>query len=303
MSRKIPKNVAASIRNRLLEKARKENRRFDELLQYYAMERFLYRLMKSAYKNTFILKGALMLRVWQAPIARPTIDIDLLGVISNEVANIVEQILEICTTAVEKDGLVFDPNSVKGKRIIEEAEYEGVNIQFYGRLDTAKIKMRIDIGFGDVVFPNAQKMDLPTVLDFPSPRLSCYSMESTIAEKLEAMIRHGELNSRMKDFYDVWLLGRQFDFDGGKLSEAIRRTVENRGTVLPKQMTAFTEKFIKDGASLWNAFRERLHIEEAPCDFSDIIHFDTAFLQPVIDAVRSGSSLSIKWVAPGPWKL
>src|SRR5208283_6125955 len=134
-----------------------------------------------------------------------------------EVASIVTQIRDILVIEVVSDGLIFDPESIQAKRITEDADYEGIRIRFRGKLDSARVNMQVDIGFGDIVFPGPEESDLPTMLDLPAPRLLCYSRESTIAEKFEAMVKLRELNSRMQDFYDIWLLSRQFDFEGERL--------------------------------------------------------------------------------------
>ena len=224
MTRRPPKNIAASVRQRLLIKARETGRPFSELLQYFAMERFLYRLSKSRYKDNFVLKGALMLTVWEAPLTRPTMDIDLLGRIDNSIETIVEVTREICRQEVEPDGIDFDIATVEAERIAEGADYEGIRVRFRGSLDTARIVMQLDIGFGDIVIPSPEPTNCPTLLDLPAPRLRGYSRESTIAEKFEAMVKLGILNSRMKDFFDIWLMLHQFDFEGPILAEAISKT-------------------------------------------------------------------------------
>jgi len=147
------KNMAASVRQRLLNRARETGRPFSELLQYFAMERFLYRVSKSPHAGAFVLKGALMLAVWDAPAARPTMDIDMLGRLDNSVDSVVGAIQEICRQEVEPDGLLFQSSSVKGEHITEEAEYEGVRIKFHGNLGTARVRIQVDVGFGDVVIP------------------------------------------------------------------------------------------------------------------------------------------------------
>ena len=197
------RNVPASVRQRLLNQARSERRLFSELLQYFAMERFLYRLSQSAHAERFILKGALMLRVWCTAEFRPTMDIDLLGRTRNEEADIVAQVRDVLLVDVETDGLTFHPDSIRTERVTEDAVYGGIRVRFSGSLDSARIHMQIDIGFGDVVYPGPEESDLPVMLDFPAPRLLCYSRESSIAEKFEAMVKLGMLNSRMKDFYDI----------------------------------------------------------------------------------------------------
>lgn len=197
------------MRQRLLNKARATGRPFTELLQYYAMERFLYRLSKSAYSGNFILKGALMLSVWDAPHTRPTMDIDMLGQINNTIDSIISFAREVCLQEVEPDGIIFDADSVVAETIREDADYEGIRVRFKGSLDTAQFSMQIDIGFADVVFPEAEIIDYPILLDLPAPHLQGYSKENTIAEKFEAMVKLGVINSRMKDFFDIWLLSRQ----------------------------------------------------------------------------------------------
>ncbi len=195
----MTKNIAASIRQKLKNKSQADKRPFAELLQYYAMERFLYRLTQSDHADKFILKGALMLSAWKSPEIRPTMDIDMLGITDNEIESICHQVSEIMLTDSE-DGLVFDTSTIKGERIKEDADYEGVRVRFTGILDNARVVIQIDVGFGDIIHPEAIITELPTILDSPTPKLLCYSRESAIAEKFEAMIKLGELNSRMKDF-------------------------------------------------------------------------------------------------------
>jgi hypothetical protein len=296
-----PKNISASVRQRLFNRAKRDRRPFNELLQYYAMERFLYRLSKSPQANRFVLKGALMLRVWRSPELRPTMDIDMLGRTSNEEADIVVQIRDILTTDVATDGLAFDTDSIQAERIVEDADYEGIRIRFLATLGSAKINMRIDIGFGDVVYPDPEESDLPTLLNFPPPRLLCYSRESSISEKFEAMVKLGMLNSRMKDFYDIWLLSQQFDFDGAKLTEAIRLTFERRGTNLPLEVEAFAEPFIEAKQTQWAAFCKRLQLDHVPTSFGEITDSLDRFLSPIVSALSTNKPSIAKWIAPGPW--
>lgn len=301
MSPKTLKNVPASIRQRLLNRARADNRPFNELLQYYAMERFLYRLSKSPHAERFILKGALMLRVWRSPEARPTMDIDMLGRTENDEAAIAAQVRDILAVEVEPDGLIFDPTDLRTERIAEAADYEGVRVRFRGLLDSARINMRIDIGFGDALFPGPEAGDMPTVLDLPAARLLCYSRESAIAEKFHAMVSLGELNSRMKDFYDIWLLARGFDFEGGTLAEAIRLTMRKRGNRPPTEIVAFSADFARAKQAQWTAFRRRLGREQIPLDFAEIASAVSGFLRPIALALSSGVPPPDRWTAPGPW--
>jgi len=252
MTKRPHRDIAASVRQRLLNHARETGRPFSELLQYFAMERFLYRLSKSGYADSFVLKGALMLSVWKAPLSRPTMDIDLLGKIDNNIEAIIAATKDICTQKVEPDGITFDPTNIRGERITEDADYEGVRVRFHGSLGTAHVTMQLDIGFGDVVIPAPAFLEYPTILDLPSPKLRGYSKESTIAEKFEAMVKLGVLNSRMKDFFDIWLLSRQFDFEGQRLAAAIEKTFSTRATDIQSEPIALTISLANSSGMLSN---------------------------------------------------
>src|SRR5437016_3724576 len=188
------------------------------------MERFLYRLSRSRDAEQFILKGALLLTAWRTPLSRSTMDIDLLGRISNELEHIRALIAKICELEAEPDGIEFDGQSVKVSRIKEDAEYEGVRVRFHASLACARIPMQIDIGFGDVVTPEAVEIEYPTVLEFPAPVQRAYPKETVIAEKLEALTMLEMLNSRMKDYFDLWALSRLYSFEGPILVSAIKAT-------------------------------------------------------------------------------
>jgi hypothetical protein len=207
------------------------------------MERFLYRLSTTHHRARIVIKGALMLHVWDAPLARATKDLDVLGRLDNSLENVDRVAREICSIDVLPDGMVFDPTTVRTERIKEDAEYEGVRVRFVGLLGKARVAMQIDIGFGDVITPDAQDITYPTLLDFPAPALSGYPRETVVAEKFQAMVYLRTLNSRMKDFYDVWLLARQFSFDGALLANAIAATFGNRGTTLDAAPITFTPEF------------------------------------------------------------
>jgi predicted nucleotidyltransferase component of viral defense system len=191
MTRRLLKDVAASVRQRLLNKARESGRPFNEVLQYYAMERFLFRLSKSRHSRRFVLKGALMINVWKGPLSRPTMDIDLLGRGSNAVEDLITTFKEICLISVEPDGLAFDPDSIEGERIVEDADYEGVRIRFRANLGNSRISMQIDVAFGDVIVPSASAANYPSVLDSLPLALHGYSRESAIAEKFQVMVKLG----------------------------------------------------------------------------------------------------------------
>ena len=265
------------------------------------MERFLYRLSQSPHARRFVLKGALMLRAWNAPEFRPTMDIDVLGKTKNEDANLIAKIKDIIAVEVPPDGIIFDPDSIRAERITQDADYEGIRLRFKAALDAAKVTIQIDVGFGDVVFPEPQPCTLPTLLDFPPPKLMGYSRESAIAEKFEAMVRHRELNSRMKDFYDIWLLARRFDFEGKQLGEAIRLTFDKRGVPLPEVIIAFTDTFISEKQAFWAAFRKRVAQEGIPESFAEVVAVVNGFLSPLVKAMVAMRPVPRKWSAAGPW--
>ncbi len=303
MKRRKVTNVAASVRQRLLNEARATGRPFNELLQYFAMERFLYRLSKSPHSEKFVLKGALMFPTWDVSLTRPTKDIDLLGHVANDIERIVAVAKEVCGQDVEPDGLDFDENSVRGERIAEEAEYEGVRVGFHGKLGTASIAMQLDVGFGDVVVPGPLTIDYPTILDLPAPRIRGYTRESVIAEKFHTMVRRGLLNSRMRDFFDVWALSRLFDFDGDVLAASIRETFARRNLEVAPRPVALTEEFAADTAKVtqWRGFLRRSRLEGAPDELADVVVAITAFLGPVAEVLHEGGDFNARWRAPGPW--
>ncbi len=304
MTQRRGSNIAASVRQRLLNEARATKRPFSEMLQYFAMERFLYRLSKSAHADKFVLKGALMFTVWQAPVTRPTMDIDLLGITDNSVDAIVAVARNVCIQEVEADGLVFNSDSIVGERIVENADYGGVRVRFCGTLGTARVTMQLDIGFGDVVVPKPEMTDYPTILNLPRPRLRGYSRESAVAEKFEAMVKLGVLNSRVKDFFDIWLLSRQFDFDGRMMALAVQGTFSTRETKIPGEPIALTGNFAKEPARQiqWQGFVRKNRLQNVPASFIDIVEAIAVFLGPIARKLASGDGFQGSWKAPGPWR-
>jgi Nucleotidyl transferase AbiEii toxin, Type IV TA system len=269
----IVKNMGASVRQRLLNHAKDGGRPFAEVLQYYAMERFLYRLSVSQHVETFTLKGALLLTAWQAPISRPTMDIDLLGRTDNAVDTIVMLMREISQVVVPDDGIVFDPASFAGEAIREDADYAGVRTVFIGRVDNARVHMQIDIGFGDVMTPGPEMLTYPTILDLPAPTLSGYSRETVVAEKLQALVQLRMLNTRMKDYFDLWLLSRQPELNKEVLGTAIKRTFANRGMELDADPIGLSPAFGGDPAKQmqWSAFLKRGKLTKAPPSLSEVV--------------------------------
>ena len=297
------KNIAASIHQRLLNQARQAGRPFNEVLQYYAMERFLYRLCVSKHAKKFVLKGALMFTVWRTSKTRSTMDIDLLGNCTNATDETSAIVRDICMVDVEPDGLSFDTNSVSAEYITEDADYEGIRLRVRGSLGTARISIQIDIGFADAVVPKPTILEYPTILDLPAPRLPCYSKESMIAEKFQAMTKLGILNSRMKDFYDIWLMSQEFDFEGNTLAKAVKETFNRRKTEMQDEAIVFLKAFAAEESKQrqWNGFLRRSNIDEAPSELADVITRLDSFLGPIVYALVSEGTFTKNWNAQGPW--
>lgn len=299
------RDLAASVRQRLANVAKAQNRPAAEVLQYYAMERFLYRLGASPYRDHFLLKGALMLVAWRAPAMRPTMDIDLLGHGRSRTSDLERIVRELCTNPpVPPDGLVFAADSVAGEEITVESEYIGVRVRFLATLGTARVRMQVDVGFGDAVVDEDPAIELPTILDLPAPRLRGYSRETAIAEKLNAMFQHGRLNSRMKDYFDIGLLARHFAFDGYKLARAITATFERRETPLVADPIGLSDEFANEPGKQvqWAAFVRKIRATEAPASLGEQVAALREFLGPPLGALTSGGTFAHQWPAGGPWR-
>ena len=303
MSKAKIKDLPASIHDRLLQQARASGRPLNELLQYYAIERFLYRLTYSPYADQFVLKGALLFRVWGLPAFRPTRDIDLLGYTSNDVENLVAIVRDVCKMDVPEDGIHFDPKSVKGERIKEDAEYAGVRLKFIGLLGRIRLNMQIDIGFDDVVSPAPVVKPYPVILSMPAPALRSYPPEAVVAEKLQATIYLGSANSRMKDIYDLWMLSENIEFIGEMLQEAIRLTFEHRDTDIPEnEPVAFLERFAGEKQEQWQAFLKTSAIMDAPDKFELILTRLREFILPIFESLQKDMRFKKTWKADRLWK-
>lgn len=249
-------NVGASVRARLLTVAKTSNQTFDLVLTRYVLERVLYRLTQTPHRDRFALKGALLVTTWFADPHRPTRDADLLGFGDSGPEAMLAVFREVCAVPMD-DGVTIDPRTLRIDRIRDELEYGGLRLRAVARVGGAQVAVTIDIGFGDSVAPGLEEIDLPVFLDFPAPRLRAYARETVIAEKFQAMVMLGRANSRMKDFYDVWVLSRTYKFDGPRLSAAIAATFERRKTAVPFDVPdALTSEFARDSAkqAQWRAF-------------------------------------------------
>jgi predicted nucleotidyltransferase component of viral defense system len=273
-----------------LNHARANGLRFNEVLQRYALERWLFRLSEGPHADRFVLKGALMLTAWGLPVSRPTKDIDMLARVPNDPDTIRQMVVEVCGTAVENDGLAFEVASVTTERISEDALYEGVRAKFKGRLGNARVAMQVDLGFSDVITPGPVDFTYPTLLDQPAPKLKGYNPETTVAEKFEAMVKLGELNSRMKDFFDVWALVRSQSLAAPRLAEAIAKTFSRRGTPLTADAACFSESFgqSSEKQTQWAAFLRRSRLADCvPEAFADVWREVMAFLRPMTNEGNS----------------
>ena len=302
MTKPKPSNVAHSVRARLLSLSKERREEFQFVLTRYALERLLYRLSRSTHRERFVLKGAMMFAVWSGHPHRATKDLDLLGSGSPDLDRLATVFREVVVVGVEDDGLVFDATSVVAVRIKEDADYEGVRVTLDAKLGTAKVGVQIDIGFGDAVTPSAVEVAYPSLLDLPRPSLRAYPRETVVAEKLQAMVHLGLLNSRMKDFFDLWFLATYFEFDGELLVQAVKATFERRGTPLPTEPpVALTSTFSNDGAKQkqWTAFLRRSGVGSSDLTLDAVVAGLAEFLLPVVLEPRRG--LGRRWRAGGPW--
>jgi len=279
-------NNVASVRARLKNVADREQKPFDFILMLYFVERLLYRLSISRYSDRFVLKGGLLLYAIMSEQARATKDVDFLArkmaVNLDELKNAFAEIAGIASD----DAVTYDTANITSERIKEDAEYEGARIKFIAYLGNARKTMQFDIGFGDAVVPSPQTMEYPTLLGMDKPIIRAYTKESVIAEKFEAMLYLAEANSRMKDFYDIYSLCKNYDFDGSVLREAIYQTLMRRATPLSESPAIFANEFAqsKDKHTQWNAFCQRANVAKT-IEFDEILELIQKFLKPLFETI------------------
>ena len=300
-----PKNVVASVLARLRNVAQEAGISFNDILQSYVIERFLARLSRSPHADTVLLKGALMLRVWGVPRARPTMDIDLLrrGVADQE--SLVRLVEECAAISEPADGVIFEPTTIAVEPIRDATEYVGTRIRLQARLNNVRQTVQIDFGVGDAVHPEPQVIDYPVILTGPPVRLNAYPVESAIAEKFEAMVHLDMQNSRMKDFYDIWILSRFLSFSGPALSRAIRSTFDRRQTSLPVvPPVALTAEFYSEPVHVrqWAAFIRRIGEPALANEFSQVVADLAEFLMPAAKAASTSADYPLRWEPLGPWQ-
>jgi len=270
MSKK-PKNIAASVKQKLLKLYQDQKIDHSFILTRYALERFLYRLGASQYRDNFLLKGGTLFALWLDNLHRITRDIDLLGFGSSDIEQLENIFKEICSVAVqEPDGVTFLADTVQSEDIRAKKVYSGVRIKFEARIENAKCMVQVDIGFGDAVTPDPEEIEYPCLLDSsPAPRLKAYPIYTVIAEKFEAMVDLDLANTRMKDFYDVWILiqHKELKLDEDRLRQAIEATFKRRKTGLPDTVpTALTQSFVNAKAKDWTGFVTKDKIDSISFD-------------------------------------
>lgn len=300
------RNIAASVHQQLLNRARSERVDFNLLLQRYTIERFLYRLSVSKEVDRFTLKGATLFWVWAGQQFRPTRDVDLLGTGPTDHGAIRSSIATICEVPCPDDGVRFDPASIRIEDIRTDQEYGGVRAFLQGSLGRTRLALQVDIGFGDAVTPEREERVYPVLLDHPAPRLWVYPRETFIAEKFEAMLHWGPLSSRVKDLWDVTAIARHFDFDGQLLREAIEETFRRRGTRFGDQAPeALRPAFYEDPqrTRYWQEFQRQVQEEaRGPTGLADAGEEIRAFLGPVSDSLFDNEPFLKHWPAGGPWQ-
>lgn len=298
-----PRDLAASVRQRLMNLARDGREDFQLVLTRYGLERILYRLAQSSFAGQFVLKGAVLFHLWTGQSHRPTRDLDLLGRGTPSPDRLRDVFHDVCSATVADDGLLFLADDIQATGIKDNDEYQGIRVRIDSRLGNIRIPLQIDIGFGDVITPGPLTATYPTLLDFPAPLVQVYPRETVVAEKFHAMVVLGIANSRMKDFYDLWTLARQFEFDGTTLCAAIRATFERRRTPLPTiAPTALTLEFGTDRhkSIQWMAFIKKGRLVNQPPPLGDVVVLLEAFLMPPTLEAEPNASWNRHW-QPTAW--
>jgi predicted nucleotidyltransferase component of viral defense system len=295
-----PEQIAASVRQRL--KNLTGNSDFQTTLVLYALERLLYRLSQSNYQQQFVLKGALLFNIWSEHSHRATRDADLLGFGDSTPARIEGIFRELCVINVVADGLEFAVDSVVSSQIKADCEYQGVRITLIAYLagTRTRIPVQVDVGFGDAITPHPVSVEFPVLLNFPAPRVLSYPRETVVAEKFQAMVMLGMSNTRLKDFYDLWVLATDFSFDGIVLGAALTATFERRRTLLPQtlaEVVALTPLFAADAQKqqAWKAFLRKHRLMTIELSLMDVAEIIQRFVMPVSTVVNSGELFIGKW--------
>lgn len=298
--------TADDVRRRLRQRASELGLDFQQIIQYYAIERFLFRLSQTVWAERFIVKGAVMLRIWDAAIARPTRDIDFLGRVENTPEAVRFAVLECLGASVPDDGLHFS-DEIRVAQAMVDDHYPCLRVKIRGELAGARFTLRLDIGIEDAVVPPPGWVDYPPLLDQPAPRILAYDPATAVAEKFEAIVHLGLINSRLKDFYDLWMLAGTLPFGGQTLVDALAATFRARDTELPVESpAALTREFVEQASSLamWRGYRARLAVSgiQAPVDLAEVVDAITAFLMPPAAAAAESTSFTMSWLPGKGWR-
>jgi hypothetical protein len=283
--------IARSVHQRLLNVRDKTGDPFNHLLMRYGLERLLYRIQAAGHADAFVLKGAMLFALWHDVPGRPTRDIDLLGFGDLSHDRLRAIFADACAVKVQADGLAFEPASIRTDDIRDDQEYHGVRVRLLGFLGRARLAMQVDVGLGDALIPDPLEIVYPAVLDFPAPCLRAYHPATVVAEKLNAAVVLGALNSRMKDFYDMHMILSHMDIDDALLLAAIRATFARRNVPLPTTVPiVFTPQFLEDGLkeTQWRAFLRRSGLASFDLDLVMVLGDLRQRLWPLLAAGQAG---------------
>jgi len=297
--------LARSIHTRLVALSKEMGLEAQFLLERYALHRLLYRLSTSRHADRFLLKGAQLMLIWVGESARATRDADLLGFgeLSDEALTSI--FTELCAIEAAEDGVVYQADTIRIQPIREETAYGGRRVQLLAQLGSARLRVQVDVGIGDAVTPEPEWVDLPPMLDLPTARLRAYRPETSIAEKLETILARGLLNSRLKDYLDVYVLSQREAFDRATLSEAVRATLVRRGTAIPDKAPAgLTRAFVKEPgkAAQWRSLLQKANVSGVSDDLGVVVGAVARFLEPVLESVHRGVTEPGTWPPGGPWR-
>jgi hypothetical protein len=296
------KNVVASVLARLRNTSKSNGAPFQQVLQQYAIERFLHRISKSRHAKSIILKGALLLKTIGIPTARPTLDIDMLRTGNADKGTLVALIKDCATLDVEPDGIAFLADSVVAEEITKDSEYQGTRILMDARMDNVRLRIQVDFGVGDVIVPGPRMIEYPVFLGGDTIALLAYPVETSIAEKLQAMVALGEANSRMKDFYDVWICASHLDFETGKLFKSVQATFANRETDIPTDdFQVLTTGFAERHVVQWNAFVKKIGEGTLANRFGEVIEDLRKFAIPMFRCIALREKIGKQWRAGRGW--
>lgn len=299
-----PKNMPASILARLKNHAQTTKQPFDYTLIRYALERLMSRLEQSPFSDRFVVKGAMLFLIWADEPYRPTRDLDLMSQQAVTQAELADTFRSICTTPIKEDGLRFDVDRIEIEPIRAEEAYPGLQVKLMAFIGTARIPVRVDIGFGDAITPPPSLAAFPGILNFPQPHLLCYPRETVVAEKFDAVVQLGMVNSRMKDYYDLFILSQTAAFDGPILTAALRNTFARRKRIMPKDTPiGLSDTFGADPSknTQWKAFLRRSRITLTDLELLTILSTLRLFLLPPYEAVKTGQTFTQHWPKTGLW--